>query len=67
KEIDREVEALIKEASKRAEMVITKNRKHLDALAEALLDKETLEESSVNEILKNAVLPKEVMLHEITA
>lgn len=66
KEIDREVEALIKEASQRAEIVITKNRKHLDALANALLEEETLEESAVNKILKNATLPKEVMLHETT-
>lgn len=66
KEIDLEVEALIKEASKRAEIVITKNRKHLDALANALLEEETLEESAVNKILKNATLPKEVMLHETT-
>lgn len=66
KEIDLEVEALIKEASKRAEIVITKNRKHLDALASALLEEETLEESAVNKILKNATLPKEVMLHETT-
>lgn len=66
KEIDLEVEALIKEASKRAEIVIMKNRKHLDALADALLQEETLEESAVNKILKNATLPKEVMLHEIT-
>jgi cell division protease FtsH len=67
KEIDLEVEALIKEASQRAEIVITKNRKHLDALADALLEDETLEETEVNKILKNAVLPKEVMLHETAA
>ncbi|MDB5187138.1 MAG: ATP-dependent metalloprotease FtsH [Candidatus Saccharibacteria bacterium] len=66
KEIDLEVEALIKEASKRAEIVINKNRKHLDALASALLEEETLEEAAVNKILKNATLPKEVMLHETT-
>jgi cell division protease FtsH len=66
KEIDREVEALIKEASQRAEIVIMQNRKHLDALADALLEDETLEETAVNKILKNAVLPKEVMLHETT-
>jgi cell division protease FtsH len=67
KEIDREVEALIKEASRRAEIVITENRKHLDALADALLEDETLEEAAVNKILKNAILPKEVMLHESAA
>ncbi|MDB5167775.1 MAG: ATP-dependent metalloprotease FtsH [Candidatus Saccharibacteria bacterium] len=64
--IDEEVEALIKEASQRAEIVILKNRKHLDALADALLDEETLEEVAVNKILKNTTLPKEVMLHETT-
>lgn len=67
KEIDIEVEALIKEASRRAEIVITKNRKHLDALADALLEEETLEEAEVNKILKDAKLPKEAMLHEIAA
>jgi cell division protease FtsH len=67
KEIDSEVEALIKEASRRAEVVITKNRKHLDALANALLEDETLEETAVNKILKDAKLPKEAMLHEIAA
>ena len=67
KEIDSEVEMLIKEASRRAEIVITKNRKHLDALASALLEDETLEETAVNKILKDAKLPKEAMLHEIAA
>lgn len=67
KEIDKEVEALIKEASLRAELVITKNRKHLDALADALLDKETLEDEAVRTILKDATLPKEAKLHEIAA
>jgi cell division protease FtsH len=64
--IDEEVEALIKEASQRAEIVILKNRKHLDALVDALLEEETLEETAVNKILKNTTLPKEVMLHETT-
>ncbi|MET0980333.1 MAG: ATP-dependent zinc metalloprotease FtsH [Candidatus Saccharimonadales bacterium] len=65
--IDEEVEALVKEASHRAEIVITKNRKYLDALADALLRDETLEEVEVTKILKNATLPKEVMLHETAA
>ena len=54
KVIDEEVESLVKEASKRAEIILTdsKNRKSLDDLANALLDKETLEEKEVNEILK---------------
>jgi len=63
REIDREVEALIKEAAKRAELVIKHNMKHLEALADALLKDETLEEEKVNQILKDADLPKEVMLH----
>jgi cell division protease FtsH len=64
KEIDKEVEALIKEASHRAELVITHNRKSLDALAAALLEEETLEEKDVVKLLKHTTLPKEVMLHD---
>ena len=66
KAIDEEVEALVKEASKRAEIILTdsKNRKSLDDLANALLDKETLEETEVNEILKNAHLPESARLHK---
>jgi cell division protease FtsH len=63
KEIDIEVEQLIKEAARRAEAVITSNRASLDALADALLKEETLEEKTVVEILKNAKLPKEARLH----
>jgi cell division protease FtsH len=59
REIDAEVAELIKEAATRAEAVITKNRKSLDKLAEALLEEETIEETRVNEILKDATLPKE--------
>jgi cell division protease FtsH len=61
--IDQEVETLIKEAAQRAETVIMKNMTSLDALADALLKEETLEEEKVNEILKDAKLPKEVVLH----
>ncbi len=61
--IDEEVEQLIKEASKRAEVVITANRASLDTLAQALLKDETLEEVAVEEALKDAKLPKEAMLH----
>lgn len=39
------------------------NKKLLDDLAKALLEQETLEESEVDEILKDAVLPKEAKLH----
>lgn len=61
--IDEEVETLIKEAAVRAEAVITKNRKSLDTLAQALLKDETLEEEAVVDALKDATLPKEAKLH----
>lgn len=61
--IDREVELLIKEAGQRAETVIRHNMASLEALAQALLKEETLEEEMVEKILKDTTLPKEVMLH----
>jgi cell division protease FtsH len=63
KEIDGEVETLIKEAAKRAEAVITHNRASLDKLAEALLEAETLDEDKVRQLLKDAKLPAEAKLH----
>jgi cell division protease FtsH len=61
--IDKEVEVLIKEAARRAELVLKENRDFLDKLAEALLKEETLEETAVEAILKDATLPKDAMLH----
>lgn len=63
KQIDLEVEALIREAAQRAEAVITHNRPHLEALAKALLKEETLEEEAVDKILKDTKLPKEARLY----
>lgn len=63
REIDEEVAQLIKEASRRAEVVITKNRAALDILAEALVKEETIEEERVAELLKDAKLPKEAALY----
>lgn len=63
KVIDREVEALIKEAAHRAETVLRANRPLLEKLKDALLKDETLEEDAVDTILKNAKLPKEAVLH----
>ena len=40
------------------------NKKPLEALTKALLEKETVDEAEVSEILKGAKLPKEVKLHE---
>lgn len=63
KEIDAEVAALIKEAAKRAEIVIKANMDGLKKLADALLEEETLEEDAVSRILKDTTLPKEATLH----
>lgn len=63
KEIDKEVETLIREAAKRAEVVIEHNRASLDKLAEALLEAETVDEDTVKELLKDAKLPAEAKLH----
>lgn len=61
--IDAEIEALNKEANARAEAVLNANRKALDELAEALLEKETLEEDEVTKILKDTKLPAAAKLH----
>ncbi len=61
--IDDEVETLIKEAAKRAELVISHNRKQLDVLAEALLKEETIDEKRVKELLKDAALPSAAALY----
>ena len=63
RQIDQEVEALVKEAARRAEIVIKANRSGLDKLAEALLEHETLEEAAVADILAGANLPEEAKLH----
>ncbi|MFZ1301613.1 MAG: ATP-dependent zinc metalloprotease FtsH [Candidatus Microsaccharimonas sp.] len=63
REIDTEVAELIKEAAQRAQVVLTTNRKSLDKLANALLEEETIEETRVNELLKDAKLPKEASLY----
>ncbi len=63
REIDAEVAVLVKEASKRAELVIKANMKSLEKLAQALLEEETIEEDRVAELLKDAKLPKEAALY----
>ena len=62
--IDAEIEALNKEAGQRAEAVLTANKKYLDELATALLEKETLEEGEVSEILKGTTMPESAKLHD---
>ena len=63
KEIDKEVEALIKEAAHRAELVITHNMPSLEELAKRLMKEETVGEKGVIEALKEAKPPKEALLH----
>jgi len=48
----------------RAEAVLKANKKYLDALATALLEKESLEGPEVEEILKGASLPATAKLHD---
>lgn len=67
KEIDAEVEDLIKEAARRAEVVLMHNREGLDRLAKALLEEETIEEERVLELLSDAKLPKEAQLYTTAA
>ncbi len=62
-EIDKEVEALIREASQRAELVINENRDILEQLKDALLEEETLEEDQVHKKLAKASMPREAALH----
>ncbi len=62
-EIDDEVERLIIEASRRAEIVLKANRKSLEALKDALIRDETLEEEQVATLLGGTKLPQEAMLH----
>ena len=62
--IDAEIEALSKEANVRAEAVLKANKKYLDELAAALLEKETLEEKEVAAILKGTSLPAAAKLHD---
>jgi cell division protease FtsH len=61
--IDDEVENLITEAASRARAVIQANIKKIEALKDALLDKETIEDKEVLDILKGSTLPKEAMLY----
>ena len=60
--IDSEVEALIQEAAKRAEEVLSANKSLLKKLADELLDKETIDADQVVEVLKGSKVPKSVAL-----
>ncbi len=62
-EIDKEVEALIKEAAKRADIVLTENRDVLEKLKDKLLEAETLEEEEASAVMSDAKLPEGAKLH----
>ena len=61
--IDAEIKQLSDEAAARAEAVLNANRKVLDKVAAALLEKETLEESDIPELMKGSTLPASAKLH----
>jgi len=61
--IDKEIKALSDEAAKRAEAVLKENREVLDRLANALLERETLEEEELPALLKGTTLPEGAKLH----
>lgn len=62
--IDAEIKKLSDEAAKRAEEVLKANKPVLDKLAEELLAHETLEETELEPILKDAKIPEIVKLHK---
>lgn len=63
KEIDEEVEKLIKQAAERAETVIRANLPSLDKLAKALLKEETIDDKQVAKLLEGAKLPASAKLY----
>ena len=62
-EIDKEVEMLIREAAKRAELVLTENREVLEKLKDALIKHETIDDVQASELMNDAKLPSEAKLH----
>lgn len=63
KEIDEEVEKLIKQAVDRAEVVIRSNQTYLEKLAKALLKEETIDDKQVTKLLDGAKLPAAAKLY----
>ena len=62
--IDEEIAQFANEAAKRAEAVLKANRKVLDRVAEALLEKESLEEADLKNIFDGSTLPDSAKLHD---
>lgn len=61
--IDAEIKKLTDEAAKRAEAVLSANKAVLDRVANALLEKETLDEADITPLMKGATLPTAAKLH----
>ncbi len=59
--IDSEVKKLIDESLATAEKVLSSNRPALDAIAEALIEKETLEQKEFNELIKKFGIEPKVL------
>ena len=62
--IDEEIGEFTAEAAKRAELVLQANRKVLDRVANALLEKESLEAEDLKDIFNGATLPDRAKLHD---
>ncbi len=62
--IDEEISEFTTEAAKRAELVLQANRKVLDRVANALLEKESLEAEDLKDIFDGATLPDRAKLHD---
>ena len=62
--IDEEISEFTAEAAKRAELVLQANRKVLDRVANALLEKESLEAEDLKDIFDGATLPDRAKLHD---
>ena len=62
--IDEEIGEFTAEAANRAELVLQANRKVLDRVANALLEKESLEAEDLKDIFDGATLPDRAKLHD---
>lgn len=61
--IDDEIEALVTEAAVRAREVIKANKPSLTKIKDALLEKETIDDKQVAELLKDSHMPKTAALY----
>ena len=61
--IDEEVANLIKEADKRAEVVLKANTDLLEKIKDELLKRETIDEDEIEALMEGSKVPKEALLH----